>query len=432
MTGSPLQINVCGESFARILIFFPPQREHTVSVVIQAGEAVTSPGAKERFVKLMEKTQKNNRKAHTSRFDLSMAKEILTPLQIDAAVSRLIACYMADSGNIPDTIQGAIQQYPAAKLVICDSGSTEDIRFHMNEYIQDVFWLSAIQVYLKNLGCIYPEVIRRVTQAFVSSLPQILSQAASGKAIKPEQILPNSIITHVNRDVGIIVILALLFQQRELIRRGIDIQKDREQKKTEQLKDLRKQNKELEERFADSHRRAAVAERKLQQLQLTEQSRKEPETDGIIDSLQASIRAQRREIAELQSALEQAENALAEKEHRVYLLESELADPQSKPWMDLALPETGVVFAGGNPNCVKKWKKLYPKWCFISSENPSAALPSKVNVVFLCPNHTISHSLYEFIKQNIPDRQKYCYVSSTNLDLLDEEMRFEYWKMQNP
>lgn len=369
-------------------------------------------------------------KRQTSRFAFYKKHNKFLPAPGSFSLDRACASYMQNTGRIPETIQDAIRLYPEAEAVLWNSGEA-GIPLKNNGSIQDICWLSAIRYYLKHLESSDPSIIQGSIQRFMLSFPRIWSQTAIGNPINPESILPKELISLISQNWGFIVTLAVEFEQRELLRKELLVQQSRGQNTAEQVKELRKQNKALEERFAASHRRAETADRKLRQLQLANSSQRESNTDGVIDSLQQSIRTQRHEIGELQSALESAEKELAEKEHRIYLLESSQLGQEPKPWMDGELPETGVVFAGGNPNCIKKWKNRYPKWCFISSENPSASLPSKVNVVFLCFNHTISHTLYESIKQSIPDRQKYCYLSSTNLDLLDEEMRFEYWKMQN-
>lgn len=136
------------------------------------------------------------------------------------------------------------------------------------------------------------------------------------------------------------------------------------------------------------------------------------------------IREKDQQIEQLMARVAQLEEAQAKNDQELMrVTESSMND---KPWLDIELPETGVVFVGGHPNMVKKIAYKHPKWTFIA-DNISAGLPPKAEVIFLWTNH-LSHPLWYRINEFYHGRESFCYLTATNIDRLYEEMRFNLWK----
>ncbi len=93
------------------------------------------------------------------------------------------------------------------------------------------------------------------------------------------------------------------------------------------------------------------------------------------------------------------------------------------------LPDEGVIFVGGHTNLQKKLRQKHPYWIYLDNVNFSGdGKFDNAKVVFMFWKH-LSHKLYyrstlfaSHAKGDLP----IVYVSSTNLDLLEDEMRRGY------
>jgi hypothetical protein len=99
---------------------------------------------------------------------------------------------------------------------------------------------------------------------------------------------------------------------------------------------------------------------------------------------------------------------------------------QSAPWKDIQLPEANVLFLGGHKNLVKKIAGKYPSWTYISDKDQTKNPPSNPEVFFFWSGHC-SHKLFFSILNRIPPNTTILYLTATNMDLLEDEMRQKYW-----
>lgn len=86
-----------------------------------------------------------------------------------------------------------------------------------------------------------------------------------------------------------------------------------------------------------------------------------------------------------------------------------------------ALPEKGVLFLGGHPNMIKKLRRKFPKWSFITDDQFKRFPVINETIVFYWTGHS-SHKLMRNIYSKLPDSTTILYVSATHLPLLISEM----------
>lgn len=123
------------------------------------------------------------------------------------------------------------------------------------------------------------------------------------------------------------------------------------------------------------------------------------------------------EIAALRSENESLYAALADRDARL----SEAA--QAMPAGGLPeLPEKNVVFAGGHPNMTKKIMQDHPGWVFIGAHDKAFPEFRSPEIIFIWDQH-MSHPVWHRIRRLAPPSVPQVFVKSTNLDMLEDEMR---------
>lgn len=123
------------------------------------------------------------------------------------------------------------------------------------------------------------------------------------------------------------------------------------------------------------------------------------------------------EIAALRSENEGLYAALADRDARL----SEAA--RAMPAGGLPeLPEKNVVFAGGHPNMTKKIMQDHPGWVFIGAHDKAFPEFRSPEIIFIWDQH-MSHPVWHRIRRLAPPSVPQVYVKSTNLDMLEDEMR---------
>lgn len=194
-------------------------------------------------------------------------------------------------------------------------------------------------------------------------------------------------------------------------------------------KELRQTNQRLEEEKNALQRR--ISDQKNQIASLKAQLSRTPQSgkadSALVHQFNLKLKEKDGAIEQLQRRIELLENERAEQEHRA-MLDAEAA-LTTKPWLQEDLPENGILFVGGHTNMVKKLKEIHPSWSYIS-DYINASLPTKVNAIFIWPAH-LSHPLWYRINETYQGREKMLYVQATNLGRLEEEMKYELWKMKN-
>lgn len=194
-------------------------------------------------------------------------------------------------------------------------------------------------------------------------------------------------------------------------------------------KEAEKQAQEM--RLQLKNAKQTISEQKSQIAALNQRLSQTPTKNKDLSHLEhrhnVEIREKDAQIQELKQRIEQLEDEVSKQERRAMLAAEKTY--KDKPWLDIELPKTGIVFLGGHPNLVKKIKERFPKWCYASTESDSPAFPSKAEAVYVWSGH-LSHPLWHKMTAFYQGREKVLYVQATNIDRLVEEMKYEYWKLQ--
>lgn len=195
-------------------------------------------------------------------------------------------------------------------------------------------------------------------------------------------------------------------------------------------KELRRQIDQLTGERNAANRKIADLQNQLKtQIALKNQrSQKDTDTSELVHNHNLALKAKDEEIAQLNKRIQQLETERAVQEHKA-MVEAESV-MQEKPWLDMELPEDGILFIGGHPNMVKKVRELHPKWVFIDAREYNPTLPAKVDVIFIWSAH-LSHPLWYQINDAYQSRESMLYVQATNIPRLEEEMKYELWKYLN-
>lgn len=132
------------------------------------------------------------------------------------------------------------------------------------------------------------------------------------------------------------------------------------------------------------------------------------------------------EIQSLLARIERMETERIELETQMFQQDEEIKS--DKPWLNEELPRDNVIFLGGHPNMLKKLKELYPEWTYIGKETEALHnLPKRCDCIFIWSGH-ISHGTWYHIDRAFEGREKYFFLQSTNIQRLEEEMKYELWK----
>lgn len=91
------------------------------------------------------------------------------------------------------------------------------------------------------------------------------------------------------------------------------------------------------------------------------------------------------------------------------------------PILSDTLPSTGVLFLGGHSNMLKKLRRKYPNWDYVSPEYFTRKKEFHQPVIFYWTAHS-SHKLMRYVYARLDDISKIHFVSSTNTNLLLQEM----------
>jgi len=196
----------------------------------------------------------------------------------------------------------------------------------------------------------------------------------------------------------------------------------------EEVAALRAENGRLSQALREAQDAEAAAtevlDRKKEQNQ-RELRRMEKERRASEHGLLDQIKAQSREIENLKQVLA-ATSLMLEDEDQVQ--KSVVTEETSEAETLVEMPEDGVVFMGGHPNLVKKIRQRHPRWSFVGREafaDTGVFACAKVVVIYW---KSICHPAYYKALERTErgDSVPIVYVNSTNLDLLEEEIRRGY------
>lgn len=174
----------------------------------------------------------------------------------------------------------------------------------------------------------------------------------------------------------------------------------------------------------------------LSEKTVTEQLK--DELDAAKTKLADQDNAIRKAVAPVQAQADRAASRIAELETelraanaRSEALQDALSDRDRKlsetaAMLDDAglpeLPESGIIFAGGHRNMTKKLMQDHPGWTFIDGRDVNFPEFRNPVMVFFWDQH-ISHPTFYRVRKFAPPSVPQAYLKSTNLDMLETEMR---------
>lgn len=169
--------------------------------------------------------------------------------------------------------------------------------------------------------------------------------------------------------------------------------------KCSELKDL------VEKTAKEAERRAAA---------LTPLEKKNRTLGDENKKLQSELDARDAEIKRLKDALDLKDQLVSGMARQI--------DFKSLP----ELPESNVIFIGGHPNMTKKLAQDHPDWKFIDGGDRNfAEFRTQPEILFFWDMH-LSHPCWQRARKFLSPQTPVAYVKSTNLDLLETEMRQQY------
>ena len=176
---------------------------------------------------------------------------------------------------------------------------------------------------------------------------------------------------------------------------------------------------------ADGQVKAADDRRQAAEAKLETLSARLKEADARPKALErrnAKLEEASRELAEERDAMAreiEALKAALENKNRLISRMSGVAEFGFLP----ALPERNVVFVGGHPNMLKKLVQEHPGWRFIDGGDYAFdRFSSQPAILFFWDGH-MGHPCFARAKKFLEPATPVGYVKSTNIDMLEGEMR---------
>lgn len=138
-----------------------------------------------------------------------------------------------------------------------------------------------------------------------------------------------------------------------------------------------------------------------------------------IEKLEQQNTSLNQELAKLRANNDALLDALAQRDRKL----SEYAAQEQKLDSLPELPGSNIVFAGGHPNMTKKLRQKYPGWTFVEGDDPSFQVFLKQPRIVFFWDRYMGHKTYYRIRKFTDPSVPQAYLKSTNLDMLDAEMR---------
>lgn len=226
--------------------------------------------------------------------------------------------------------------------------------------------------------------------------------------------------------LGVLIHTLRIFDDRDI--RQLLYNKQIGKDKTEAAPDvagMERQIRELTRKLDNANKEIERLKQSNQSLQVQANSVTKNDVTELVHEHNMRIKEKDQKICSLEEIVKQLERGLAHITKRSHRALSDSYAP--RPWLEQKLPETGVLFVGGNQNLLKKLQQRYPNWTYVGTEN--APLPTNIQVIFVMTNHSLSHGVWYRLNRFYQNRELMRYVQATNLDKLEQEMQYEYWEM---
>lgn len=352
--------------------------------------------------------------------------------------------YIALPDNLTDVFFGSnstnplLHDYYEAALTalfgICDGGIREWIS--KNNKISHHEWCVALDLFLR-CGMFnsvpYEERIRSMAEVetgstlFADYLDFILSHRNSIALAQYD--IKNTYTSFLLDSFPATFSMAILIHALHTIPRETSVQviaadkiSDKEKNTEEKLNNAQKEIN----RLMEDNRKLRTSLKSIRETQSAAEKKRYADMTLLEHKCNSNLKEKDREIEILKESILKLNKKISEQEHQL-MVAQEFSEPE-KPWLNIALPDTNVLFLGGHENMVNKLREIYPKWTFISSFNSSTSLPTTVKVIFIWAAH-LSHLVWYRVDRFYPDRSLMRYVQATNISKLVEEMQYEYYKL---
>lgn len=190
---------------------------------------------------------------------------------------------------------------------------------------------------------------------------------------------------------------------------------------------LKKMSENMNDGLADDliqmTRKAGSLEKELAEIRSQAESQKDAIAKATaplharIEKFETERSDLEKELAALRSENEALSQAISDRNKKLSEL-SGLISQEDLP----ELPESGVIFAGGHVNMVKKFMHAHPGWTFIDGGDVNFAEFRNPVLILFWDKH-LSHPTWYRVKKMTPPGTPQAYLKSTNIDMLEQEMR---------
>lgn len=161
-----------------------------------------------------------------------------------------------------------------------------------------------------------------------------------------------------------------------------------------------------------------------------QRDRYEKEVLALKHKLADSERESEKTISALQSEVDYLMQSRITDNAEATMTEEELRAKETREdetYADIELPSENVLFVGGHTNMLNKLVQVHPEWDFVNDSEfkPKDSFTKKYSIAFCWTGH-MSHRLFERASICLDDNCEFIYLTATNLDRLETEMKMGY------
>ena len=199
----------------------------------------------------------------------------------------------------------------------------------------------------------------------------------------------------------------------------------------EKMNHLQQQANKDKQELAANRETISRLENKVNNLQTMLDQKRDPsrQISALTHDHNKAMKEKEQEIQSLKARISQMEAERMALEQHMFMQDE--ADKTDKPWLNVELPRENIVFLGGHPNMLKKLREHHPKWIYIGTETEALHnIPKICDYIFVWSGH-LSHGIWYHIDKQFEGRERFLFVQATNIQRLEEEMKYELWKRQN-
>lgn len=191
------------------------------------------------------------------------------------------------------------------------------------------------------------------------------------------------------------------------------------------LEQICAENGEQEEQLESANRTIEQLRNEIQSLRAIAAAQRDSASKRLapIQSRLEKLEDRNRDLARENDELKARNGTMSAELSGAYQKISELSAQIGHDINDLPeLPSSNVVFVGGHINMVKKFACDHPDWKFIDGDDKIFPEFKKPVVIFFWTKH-LGHPTYHRAKTFAPPDTPLCYLTSTNIEMLELEMR---------